>query len=94
MNLDDDLIEQYLASEGRARKVLLKRVLSGQPDPSEATRLAPTLRDPSPRVAARITALLARHQLRDVFEQQLEGLKPGKIAILRGHFEKIARSHR
>lgn len=90
MNLDGDLIEQYLASEGRARKELLKRVLAAKPDSADATRLAPTLRDPSPRVAARITALLARHQLRDVFEQQLGGLKSGKIAILRGHFEKIA----
>ncbi|MEC9475555.1 MAG: hypothetical protein VX764_00805 [Planctomycetota bacterium] len=93
MNLDE-LIERYLASEGRDRKKLLKQVLAGDPGPRQATRLAPTLRDPSPRVAARITALLARHQLREVFEQQLVGLKPGKLAILRGHFDKIAKPGR
>lgn len=93
MNLDQ-LIEQYLGSQGRARKELLKKVLAGDPDPRQATRLAPTLRDPSPRVSARITALLARHQLREVFEQQLVGLKPGKLAILRSKFEKISGSPR
>ena len=85
----DQLIDQFLASEGRARKELLKKVLAGDPDPRQATRMAPTLRDPSPRVSARVTALLARHQLRDVFAQQLVGLKPGKIAILRSQFDKI-----
>lgn len=84
------MIEQYLASSGRERKELLKRVLAGDPCLEQATRLAPTLRDPSPRVSARITALLARHQLREVFEKQLVGLKPGKQALLRRHFDKIA----
>lgn len=88
----DQLIDQFLSSEGRDRKELLKKVIAGDPTPRQAARLAPTLRDPSPRVAARITALLARHHLREIFEQQLVGLKPGKIAILRSHFEKISKT--
>ena len=85
----EDLLEKYLESRGRERKALLKEVLALGPGVDEARVMAPTLRDPSPRVAARVTALLARHRLRELFEEQLVNLKPGKIQILRGHFNKI-----
>ena len=87
--IPEDLMARYLAASGRERKALLKEVLALDPGVDEATVMAPTLRDPSPRVAARVTALLARHRLRDLFEKQLVNLKPGKIQLLRGHFNKI-----
>ncbi|MEE2857148.1 MAG: hypothetical protein VX949_07110 [Planctomycetota bacterium] len=86
----DDLIDGVLTSRGREQKKLLKQVFALDPGKEEAIRLAPALRDPSPRVSARITALLARHRLLELFEQQLEGLKPGKISILRAHFDRIS----
>ena len=86
----DDLIEGVLTSRGREQKNLLKQAIALDPGKEAAIRLAPALRDPSPRVSARITALLARHQLRELFEKQLDGLKPGKISILRAHFDKIS----
>ena len=61
-------------------------------DRVESFLAAPALRDPSPRVAARITSLLARHGLEEELERQLVGLKPGKIELLRGHYRRIARS--
>ena len=84
----DDLIARFLASDGRGRKALLKEILPTA-DEAAARRLAPALRDPSPRVAARITALLARFGLEDELERQLLGLKPGKITLLRQHFRRI-----
>ena len=88
-NIDKEaLIEQFLAGDGRERKSLLK-ILTPVLDREDLIRIAPVIRDPSPRVCARVTSLLARHGLRDVFEQNLHGLKAGKIAVLRGSFERI-----
>ena len=87
--IPEGLMAKYLDSRGRERKALLKEILALGPGVEEARVMAPTLRDPSPRVAARVTALLARHRLRQLFEKQLVNLKPGKIQILRGHFNKI-----
>ncbi|MGE3164067.1 MAG: hypothetical protein AB7O52_04130 [Planctomycetota bacterium] len=33
--------------------------------------------------------MLARFGLREAFEAQLVGLKPGKVSILRRHFDRI-----
>ncbi len=88
----DELIDAVLTSRGREQKNLLKQVIALDPGKEAAIRLAPALRDPSPRVSARVTALLARHQLLELFEKQLDGLKPGKISILRAHFDKISQS--
>ncbi len=82
------LIDRFLAGGGRERRAILKQ-LRPQLEREDVIRIAPTLRDSSPKVAARVVALLARHQLREVFEANLEGLKPGKIEILRRHFERI-----
>ncbi len=87
----DELVEKFLQATGRERKELLKQLLALDPGPDAVSKMAPTLRDGSPRVAARVTALLARHQMRDLFEVQLRGLKAGKIKLLRGHFDKISR---
>ena len=84
----DDLVARFLAADGRTRKQLLKELLPGA-DATTARRLAPALRDPSPRVAARITSLLARYGLEDELERQLVGLKPGKIELLRRHYRRI-----
>ena len=48
------------------------------------------MRDPSPKISARIVALLARHGLRELFESLLLGLKPGKVEILRRHYDRIS----
>ncbi|MEQ8768257.1 MAG: hypothetical protein RL885_30415 [Planctomycetota bacterium] len=92
MNADrselDALVDRFLSAEPRERKKLLKEVVPAA-DRAAAERLAPVIRDPSPRVAARVTSLLARHALDEVFERQLEGLKPGKVDILRSHYRKI-----
>jgi len=84
-----DKISEFLAADGRLRKKLLKDLLPGL-ERDGAARLAPVIRDPSPKVAARVTALLARHALGDEFEAQLTGLKSGKIQVLRAHFKRIA----
>ena len=83
-----ELIARFLDADDRGRKALLKEILPVA-DEAAARRLAPALRDPSPRVAARITALLARFGLEDELERQLRGLKPGKIALLRRHYRRI-----
>lgn len=85
----DDPIETFLAADDRERKRLLRAVLTDT-DRATAARLAPALRGKSPRVAARITSLLARHGLEEEFERQLIGLRPGKIDLLRGQFRRIA----
>lgn len=85
----DSLITQFLAATARERRVILQR-LRPQLETEDVIRIAPALRDSSPKIAARVVALLARHHLRDELERQLVGLKPGKIDILRRHYEKIA----
>ncbi|MEM7163896.1 MAG: hypothetical protein AAF581_00445 [Planctomycetota bacterium] len=84
------LIERFLAGDGRQRRAVLKelRPLLLRED---VERIAPALRDPSPKIAARVVSLLARHDLIDCFEAQLAGLKPGKIDILRRHYDRIAK---
>ena len=57
----------------------------------EAGKVAETIRDPSPRVSSRVTSLLARHALDELFEKHLVGLKPGKIDILRRHYDRLRR---
>ena len=90
MTISSERIEAFLAADGRERKKLLKEILPDATTAEDACALAPALRDPSPRVAARITALLARHGLSEELEKQLVGLKPGKIQLLRGQFRRIA----
>ena len=85
----ESLIEGFLAGDGRERRAILKE-LRPLLDRDDVARIAPALRDSSPKIAARVVSLLARHELREVFEAQLGGLKPGKIDILRRHYEKIA----
>ncbi len=84
----DALIERFLRADSRERKKLLPR-LRPHLTRADVERIAPTLRDPSPRIAARVTSLLARHQLDGLFESLLVGLKPGKAQILRSHYSKI-----
>lgn len=83
-----ELIERFLAADRRGRHALLKQ-LTPHLERDDVARIAPALRDPSPRTAARITALLARHQLDELFESLLANLKPGKISILRSQYEKL-----
>lgn len=87
-----DEIDRFLAADGRARKKLLKELLPGL-DREGARRLAPVIRDPSPRVAARVTALLARHGLKEEFEKQLTDLKAGKVQLLKAQFNRISGSN-
>lgn len=84
-----ELLRRFVAASGRERREVFK-ALKPHLDPDDLEAIAFALRDPSPKLSSRITALLARHGRRDLFEAQLDGLKPGKIAILRGHFDKIA----
>jgi hypothetical protein len=85
-----DLIRRFLEAEGREKKSLLKELLQHSLTREQVTELAPAIRDPSPRVSSRITSLLARWHLKEVFEEQLKGLKPGKQSLLRGHFLKLS----
>ncbi len=82
------LIDRFLAADQRARKQLLKEI-TPRVDRAAVERLAPAIRDPSPRICARVTSLMARFELDELFESLLDGLKPGKIAILRGQYRKI-----
>ena len=86
----DALIGRFLTADSRERKKLLPR-LRPHLTRVDVERIAPTLRDPSPRIAARVTSLLARHHLDGLFESLLVGLKPGKAQILRSHYAKIRR---
>lgn len=83
------LIEQFLRSDSRERRAIL-RTLRPQLGASDVARLAPAVRDSSPKISARITSLLARFGLRAAFEAQLAGLKPGKVLILRHQFDRIS----
>ena len=85
----DHLIDLLLAADGREQKTLLKSVIAGLL-PRHLPRVAPLIRENSPRVAARITSILARHGRDDLFEQNLAGLKPGKITILRAQFARLS----
>ncbi len=86
----DEKIRSFLESEGREKKQILKELLGESLTQEQVKALAPAIRDPSPRVSSRITSLLARWQLGDLFEEQLRGLKPGKQSLLRNHFSKIS----
>lgn len=81
-------IAEFLAAEGRERRRLFK-LLAPDLDTDGVRAIAVAVRDPSPKLSARVTSLLARHDLEAEFEAQLGGLKPGKIDILRRHFSKI-----
>lgn len=88
----DETIQSFLAATGRDKKEILKLLLVMELTRDQEALLAPAVRDRSPRVCARVTSLLARNDLRDRFEEQLEGLKPGKVMILRSQFEKLHRN--
>ncbi len=85
----ETLIERFLAGSARDRRQLLK-ALRPQLEAQDVIRIAPVMRDPSPKISARIVALLARHGLRELFESLLLGLKPGKVEILRRHYDRIS----
>lgn len=85
----DEKIQLFFDSESRAKKEQLKEILKEPLTREHAQALAPAIRDRSPRISARITALLAKHRLESCFEEQLSGLKPGKQTLLRSQFRKI-----
>ena len=82
-------LDTFLAADDRARKQLLKDLFPRIETAEEVRVLAPALRDPSPRVAARVTSLLAKFGLEEELERQLVGLKPGKVQLLRGQFQRL-----
>ncbi len=84
----NQLLARFLEANGRERRALFRELVPLL-ELEDVRRIACTIRDPSPKLSARVTALLARHGLREEFEAQLPGLKPGKIDILRRHFGKI-----
>lgn len=84
-----DLVEDFLAADGRARKKLLSSVLE-HADAERLRRLAPALRDPSPRVGSRLTSALARAGMDEVFLQAIQGIKPARAAQLCQQFARIA----
>jgi hypothetical protein len=86
-----DRIDAFLAADDRARKKKMLPELLADVTREDAIRLAPALRVPSPRVAARITAMLARYGLVEAFEAQLGGLKAGKAELLRSQFLRIGK---
>ena len=85
----EELIRRFVGGGSRERRALLK-VLRPQLEREDVIRIAPAIRDSSPKIAARVTSLLARHELAELFESLLAGLKPGKVQILRHHFAKIS----
>ncbi len=82
-------LEAFLAASGREKREIFK-TLRTQLVAADVERIAIAIRDPSPKLSARVTSLLARHGREDLLEKHLVGLKPGKIAILRGKFQRIA----
>ncbi len=84
-----DLLESFLAAEGRERRRLFK-LLAPRLDTDGVRAIAVAVRDPSPKLCARVTSLLARHGLEEEFQAQLQGLKQGKIDILQRHYAKIS----
>ena len=92
MSLSTDEVRAFLAAEDRERKKRLKEIIPRVTCAEDAIRLAPALRGPSPRVAARITAMLAKFGLEEELERQLHGLKPGKTELLRKQFRRITKS--
>jgi hypothetical protein len=88
-NEDGDIVDRFLAAEGRVRKSLLAEVLEGA-DEARLRRLAPVLKDPSPKVGARLTSALARAELDEVFLKAIEGVKPARAEQLRNQFKRIA----
>lgn len=86
-----DLVERFLAAGRRERHALLREI-GLNPTRADAIRIAPALADPSPRTSARIASILARHGLDALFESVVERLNPGKAAILRAHFRRLAES--
>lgn len=86
-----ELVTQFLAADSKQRKTMLPEVRSAL-DRAGVAAIAEAVRDRSPRVSSRVTAMLAKHALDDLFEAQLPGLKPGKIEILRTHYAKIRRA--
>lgn len=85
----EEQIHLFMESTGREKKLVLKDLLKASLTRDQVILLAPAIRDSSPRISARVTALLARWKLEEVFEEHLKGLKPGKQSLLRGHFSKI-----
>ncbi len=85
------LVERFLAGDSKERKAMLPEVRA-ELDRAGVAAIAETVRDRSPRVSSRVTAMLAKHALDDLFEASLRGLKPGKIDILRTHYAKIRRA--
>ncbi len=82
------LIDRFLAAESREKKKLLQE-LRPHLDRDGVIAIAVAIRDPSPRISSRVTSLLAKHALDDVFEEQLAGLKPGKIDVLRTQYARL-----
>ncbi|MAJ28478.1 hypothetical protein CBD41_03570 [bacterium TMED181] len=86
----EEKIQHFFKVSGRERKLILKELLKESLTRDHVLSLAPAIRDPSPRICARVTSLLARWELDEVFEEQLQGLKDGKQSLLRGQFRKIS----
>ncbi|MEZ6196934.1 MAG: hypothetical protein R3F20_14590 [Planctomycetota bacterium] len=86
---DSDPVERFLAADARGRKTLLKEVLEGA-DLERLRRLAPAMRDPSPRVSMRLCAAIARAGADELFLETVRGVKPARAHQLVRHFERIA----
>ncbi|MEM7261763.1 MAG: hypothetical protein AAF488_07200 [Planctomycetota bacterium] len=82
-------IAAFLAAEGREKRELF-RDLRMDLTADDLPAIAVAVRDPSPKLSARVASLLARHGRADLLEAQLGGLKPGKIEILRRKYRSIA----
>ena len=83
-----ELLTAFVSADSRERRRLIQ-LIRPIVEAEDMAQLAPCLRDGSPKIAARITSLLARFELEELFEKQLDGLKEGKKKILRSHFKKI-----
>ncbi|MFN0058520.1 MAG: hypothetical protein ACKVX7_08690 [Planctomycetota bacterium] len=82
------LLAAVLAADGRERRALFQQ-LAPSLDAADMERIAPLLRDTSPKLSARITALLARHRCDELFAVQLASFKPGRQAALRAQYQRI-----
>ncbi len=87
------VVARFLLAPARERRTLLQ-ALRPYLERDDVIRMAPVLRESSPKIAARLTSLLARFDLEREFRARLVGLKPGKIRVLEAHFRKIRRPDR
>ncbi|MCA8959196.1 MAG: hypothetical protein KDC38_01735 [Planctomycetes bacterium] len=92
----DERVDAFLAAEGREKRELFKQLCDRHPPAGFSDeileRIAVAVADRSPKLSARVTAILARHGREDLLEANLVGSKPGKAAILRAKYRNVARA--